>query len=75
MSFNVSALTEYNKELNSLSNVREYLMNSITNLAITTIDSIKLQSSFLLQLTQATNQLTRQALVRYMFSSKKKYFE
>jgi hypothetical protein len=57
-------LNEYNKELNSQANVREYLMTFATNLAITTVNSIKLQSSSLTQLTQATNQLTRTALVK-----------
>jgi len=57
-------LNEYNKELNSQANVREYLMTFATNLAITTVNSIKLQSSSLAQLTQATNQLTRTALVK-----------
>ncbi len=57
-------MNEYNKELNSQANVREYLMTFATNLAITTVNSIKLQSSSLTQLTQATNQLTRTALVK-----------
>ncbi|CAF4254278.1 unnamed protein product [Rotaria sp. Silwood2] len=56
---NASALTEYNKELNSQANVRDYLIKFTNKLAITTSNSIKLQSSSLAQLTQATNQLTR----------------
>ena len=64
MPLNVSALIEYNKQLNSLANVREYLIKFTTNLAITTSNSIKLQSSSLAQLTKATNQLTRTTLVR-----------
>ena len=47
------------KDLNSQANVRDYLINFITNLQITTSNSIKLQSSSLVQLTQSTNQLTR----------------
>jgi len=39
-------------------------MTYITNLAITTSDSIKLQASTLAQLTTATNQLTRAAAVK-----------
>ncbi|CAF3751894.1 unnamed protein product, partial [Rotaria sp. Silwood1] len=58
-SLNASALTEYNKELNSQANVRDYLITFTNKLAITTSNSIKLQSSSLAQLTQATNQLTR----------------
>jgi hypothetical protein len=62
---NQSALIQFNKELNSQANVRDYLMTFTTNLAITTSNSIKLQASSLAQLTQATNQLTRTTLVRF----------
>jgi hypothetical protein len=58
---NESALIEYEKDLNSQANVRDYLMNFVTNLPSTTSNSIKLQSSSLVQLTQSTNQLTRNA--------------
>jgi hypothetical protein len=61
---NISALTQSNEELNSQANVRDYLMPYITNLAITTSNSIKLQATSLAHLTQATNQLTRTTLVR-----------
>jgi hypothetical protein len=61
---NESALIEYNVELNSQANVRDYLMTFTNNLLITTANSINLQSSSLAQLTQATNQLTRAALVK-----------
>jgi hypothetical protein len=61
---NESALIEYNEELNSQANVRDYLMTFIDNLLITTSNSINLQSSSLAQSTQATNQLTRAALVK-----------
>ncbi|CAF1360361.1 unnamed protein product, partial [Adineta steineri] len=60
---NESALINYNTELNSLANVRDYLVTFITNLLITTSNSIILQSSSLVQLTQATNQLTRNTLI------------
>ncbi len=74
--FNVSTLKEYNKQLNSHANVREYLITFMTNLAITTSHSIQLQSSSLVQLTQATNQLTRKTLVRfYSFIFEHLYFE
>ena len=36
-------------------------MNFVTNLPITTVNSIKLQSASLIQMTGATNQLTRSA--------------
>ena len=64
---NTSALIEYNKQLNIQANVHDYLMTFTTNLAITTVNSIKLQASTLAQLTQATNQLTRTTLVRFWF--------
>ena len=56
-------MNEYNKELNSQATLREYLIEFTTNLTILTINSIKLQSSSLAQLTQATNQLTRTTLL------------
>jgi hypothetical protein len=71
MTWNESAMIEYNKEINSHANIREYLMSFTTNLAITTVNSIKLQSSTLAELTQATNQLTRTTLVRFLFLFKK----
>ncbi|CAF4422957.1 unnamed protein product, partial [Adineta steineri] len=61
---NESALINYNVELNSLANVRDYLVTFITNLLITTSNSIILQSSSLVQLTQSTNQLTRNTSVK-----------
>jgi hypothetical protein len=64
MPFNESALTEYNEQLNSQANVRDYLMPFLTNLPITTSNSITLQASSLAQLTQSANQLTRTASVR-----------
>ncbi|CAF4200745.1 unnamed protein product, partial [Adineta steineri] len=60
---NESALIDYNTELNSLANVRDYLVTFITDLLVTTSNSIILQSSSLAQLTQATNQLTRNTLL------------
>jgi hypothetical protein len=58
-----SALIEFNAQLNSYANIRDYLMQFTTNLAIMTSDSIKLQASTLAQLTQSTNQLTRSSVV------------
>ncbi|CAF4165711.1 unnamed protein product, partial [Adineta steineri] len=60
---NESALIDYNIELNSLANVRDYLVTFLTNLLITTSTSIILQASSLVQLTQITNQLTRNTLM------------
>ncbi len=60
---NDSALIEYQQNLNIQANTREYLIQYIDTLPITTSNSIKLQSSALVTLTQSTNQLTRQTLV------------
>jgi hypothetical protein len=68
------AMIEYNKQINSYANIREDLIKFISDLAITTVNSIKLQASTLAQLTQATNQLTRTTLVRFSFLLKRKYF-
>ena len=58
---NESALIEYTKDLNAQADLRDYLMTFLTNLPITTMNSIILQSFSLVQLTEATNQLTRAA--------------
>ena len=47
---------------------REYLIKMIDDLQITTSNSLKLQSTTLVQLTSSTNELTRQALVTFSFS-------
>ncbi|CAF1362531.1 unnamed protein product [Adineta ricciae] len=63
ISSNRSMFNEYNKQRNVYANVREYLINFITKLAITTIpNSIKLQATSLAQISQSTNQLTRTTL-------------
>ncbi|CAF3720614.1 unnamed protein product [Rotaria sp. Silwood1] len=56
---NSSMINEYINKLNMLAKTRDYLMKVTTNLAITTIDSIKLQASNLVQLTESINELTR----------------
>jgi hypothetical protein len=61
---NATALSELNKELNSQTNTRDYLVTFTTKLVIAISNSIKLQASSFAQLTQATNQLTRATLVR-----------
>jgi hypothetical protein len=45
VSLNQSASIEFNRELNSLANVRDYLVPYTTNLLITTPNSIKLQAT------------------------------
>src|SRR4051812_16808602 len=61
MPVNESALLEYTRDLNTQANIRDYMMNYVSNLAITTVNSIKLQSASLIQMTGSTNQLTRTA--------------
>ena len=58
-SLNESALVEFENELNSQSETREYLISFTRNLQITTVKSIELQSSSLVQLTKSANELTR----------------
>ncbi|CAF4414559.1 unnamed protein product [Rotaria sp. Silwood2] len=60
---NQSAMNEFNEELNSQANFRKYLNEFTVNLPVITIDSIKLQLSTLIHLTQTTNQLTRKTLM------------
>ena len=50
-------------EWNNLAGVRDYLSNFVSNLAISDIDSITLQSSLLAQLTEITSELTRETIV------------
>ncbi|UJR11342.1 hypothetical protein I4U23_015523 [Adineta vaga] len=63
MSWNQSAFVEYQKELNSHATIRDYLITFMKRFLITTSNSIKLQASSLAQLTKATNELTRVALI------------
>ena len=58
---NESVLNEYKLELNSLATIQDSLIQFITSLPITDINSIKLQSATLVEITQSTNQLTRDA--------------
>jgi hypothetical protein len=61
---NQSILIEYNKQVNIYAHLREYLIKFTNNLIIAGTNTIKLQASALVQLTQSTNQLTRATLVR-----------
>ncbi|CAF1599303.1 unnamed protein product, partial [Adineta ricciae] len=60
--FNQSALDEFSARLNSRASARDYLVTFLTNLPITTSNSIKLQASSLAQFTKSTNELTRTTL-------------
>lgn len=65
---NQTALEEFNKILNEQASVRDYLIQFSTNLPINTPQSLQLQSSTLAQMTQATNQLTRNTAVKKIIS-------
>ncbi|CAF1640812.1 unnamed protein product, partial [Adineta ricciae] len=62
ISSNETALNEFNLKLNRLANAIDYLIIFLTELPITTINNLLLQSSTFAQLTQSTNQLTRATL-------------
>ena len=61
---NLSALIEFEKDLNVQAGLREYLTGCLANLPTQGLRSIQIQSTSLAQLTQSTNQLTRTVLVR-----------
>ena len=61
---NSSVLDDFQQVANTHAHVRDAVIAYVTDLDITTTHSIKLQASILAQLTEATNQLTRNALVR-----------
>lgn len=65
---NISVINDYKQQLNKHANARDYLIPYLTDLQITTLDSIKLQACTLAKMTEANNQLTRTALVRLSFS-------
>lgn len=58
-----AAFADFSSEVNGLANVRDYLLMFVSNLTITDLNNIILQSTTLAQLTASTNQLTRLALV------------
>lgn len=61
--FNASTLIDYIEYLNKYAHLRDYLIEYLVDIPITTSEMIKLQSSALVQLTNATNQLTRSTCV------------
>jgi len=64
---NTSTLTKFKQYLNDYANTRDYLIEYLVNLPITTLENIELQSSVLVQLTNAINQLTRTTCVELIF--------
>ena len=65
---NDSALADYREELNKYVSIREHFLAISDDLPMNSIDSIKLQASVLSKITEATNQLTRNASVLYLQS-------
>lgn len=64
---NASSLLKYSQRWNHLAEARDYLTSFISNLIITTIESIILQSTMLAQITEITPQLTRDTTVCFFF--------
>jgi hypothetical protein len=56
-SLNQSAIAAYKKQLSRQAMAWEFLIPYVTYFAVTTMENIKLQSSTLAQLTQATNHM------------------
>lgn len=67
-------MADYNAALNAQAIVRDYAVQFINDLSITTIDSIILQSSTLSDLTETTSELTRQTVVGISFFLTCEYF-
>ena len=65
---NMTDPTDYIKQLNRYAFLRDFLIKFTVNLTIAGLNSIKLQSSLLVQITDATNQLTRTTLVDIHFN-------
>jgi hypothetical protein len=62
-SINQSIFLQFTEQLNTLADIRDYLIMFVNNLTITNIESIILQATTVVQLTSTTNQLTRFTLV------------
>ena len=58
-------MKEFNEQMNFQAGFRENLSECIRNIRSMTIESMKLQLLTLIQLTETTNQLTRQTLVNH----------
>ena len=59
---NQSTRSEFIKEINRLADLRESFIKLIPEMTVVSVNSLKLQSLSLVQLTDATNQLTRTSL-------------
>ena len=58
-------MSAYVAGLNVDAVVRDYAIQFMSNLTVTTVDSVKLQASVVAQLTSVPNELTRQAVVGF----------
>jgi len=68
-------MSAYVDALNSQAIVRDYAIQFVTNLSVTTVDSVQLQAATLADLTSTTSELTGQSMVRRtIFSIKKNDF-
>lgn len=74
MKINASALKKFQTNLNSHAKLRDFLVTFIKNLSINDAMSLNLQASALTQLTESTDQLTRDASVKSFFP-KTKFFD
>ena len=57
-------MSAYLAQLNTNAIVRDYAIQFLNNLTVTTIDSVKLQAAAIAELTSVPTELTRQAVVR-----------
>jgi hypothetical protein len=55
---------EYERNVNSQANLREYLVERFDHMLISSVNTIKIQATSLAELTRSSNQLSRAALVR-----------
>ena len=67
-SLNVSALDQFEKQVNVYAGVRDHLMSFTADLVVGTSNTIKLQAAALSHITQATHQLTRASVVSLSLS-------
>jgi phosphatidylserine/phosphatidylglycerophosphate/cardiolipin synthase-like enzyme len=60
----------YQHQIDQQAILREYLIDAIEQLPITSTNIMKMQASSLAQLTESTNELTRNSLVRLFFDTR-----
>lgn len=60
-------MAAYAASLNAQAVVRDYVVNFISSLPVTNVDSVKLQASTMSHLTDTTSELTRQSIVCLLY--------